>query len=136
MPFGLSRWIITLSFIAVLVGCATPPPKGSGTGSRTPAAGEHIGAGKASYYGNKHHNKRTASGERFNQRALTAAHRSLPFGSKVKVINPRNGKSVIVRVNDRGPFVRGRIIDLSKAAFEQIASTDSGVVRVRLERID
>lgn len=128
------RWIITIACVAMLVGCATPRWPGSSQPST--AAGQHIGSGKASYYGNKHHNKRTANGERFNQRALTAAHRSLPFGSKVKVTNTHNGKSVIVRVNDRGPFVRGRIIDLSKAAFEQIGSTRSGIIQVRLERLD
>lgn len=72
--------------------------------------------GRASWYGPGFHGKRTASGERFNQNALTAAHRSLPFGTKVKVTNSRNGRSVIVRINDRGPFHGGRIIDLSKAA--------------------
>jgi rare lipoprotein A len=72
--------------------------------------------GRASWYGPGFHGKRTASGERFNQNALTAAHRSLPFGTKVKVTNAHNGRSVIVRINDRGPFHGGRIIDLSKAA--------------------
>jgi rare lipoprotein A len=95
-----------------------------------------IGSGKASYYGKQHHDKLTASGERFDQNALTAAHRTLPFGTKVRVINTRNGKSVVVRINDRGPFVRGRIIDLSKAAFERIANTRAGVIRVRLEQVD
>ena len=72
--------------------------------------------GRASWYGPGFHGKRTANGERFNQNALTAAHRSLPFGTKVKVTNVRNGRSVIVRINDRGPFHGGRIIDLSRAA--------------------
>lgn len=98
--------------------------------------GEKLGSGKASYYGSQHHDKLTASGERFDQAALTAAHRSLPFGTKVRVTNTSNGKSVVVRVNDRGPFVRGRIIDLSKAAFQRIANTRSGVVGVRLERVE
>lgn len=134
---GSARWIVTLAIVAAIAGCATPPPREpTPSPAPPPAASEQIGSGKASYYGSQHHNKLTANGERFDQRALTAAHRSLPFGTKVRVINTRNGKSVVVRINDRGPFVRGRIIDLSKAAFEEIASARSGVIRVRLEKVD
>ncbi len=75
---------------------------------------------------------KTASGERMNPSALTAAHRSLPFGSKVLVENLSNGRSVVVRINDRGPFVGGRIIDLSKAAAAQIGMIHSGTARVRV----
>jgi rare lipoprotein A len=89
--------------------------------------------GLASYYGSKFHAKRTASGERFDNNALTAAHKTLPFGSRVKVINPRNGLSVIVRINDRGPFVKGRIIDLSKAAARKVGLSHQGTLPVRLE---
>lgn len=132
-----AKWIVALLFFVFVAGCTTAPPKEPTTDQPpTPAAGEQIGSGKASYYGNQHHNKLTASGERFDQNALTAAHRTLPFGTQVRVINTRNGKSVVVRINDRGPFVRGRVIDLSKAAFERIASTRAGVIRVRLERVD
>jgi len=132
-----ANWIIALSLAAVLAGCSTAPPKEPTPSPQPPAvSGEHIGSGKASYYGSQHHNKRTASGERFDQGSLTAAHRTLPFGTRVKVINTRNGKSVIVRINDRGPFVRGRIIDLSKSAFERIGSTRSGVIPVRLEKVE
>ena len=88
-------------------------------------------SGVASYYGGKFHGRRTASGEIFNKNALTAAHRSLPFGTKLKVTNLRNGRTVLVRVNDRGPHVRGRIIDLSHAAAKKIGL--KGVVRVKLE---
>lgn len=134
---GSARWIVTLSLAATLAGCSTPPPRGPATSaSPPPATGEHIGSGKASYYGNQHHNKLTASGERFDQATLTAAHRSLPFGTNVRVTNTRDGKSVVVRINDRGPFVRGRIIDLSKAAFERIGNTRSGVIPVRLEKVN
>ena len=87
--------------------------------------------GIASYYGGKFHGRRTASGEIFDKNAMTAAHRSLPFGTKVKVTNLRNGRTVLVRVNDRGPHVRGRIIDLSHAAAKKIGL--KGVVRVKLE---
>ena len=88
--------------------------------------------GLASYYGKGFQNKKTASGERFNLHSLTAAHKSLPFGTKVVVKNVRNGKTVKVRINDRGPFVKGRIIDLSRAAFSQIASLDEGLARVEI----
>jgi rare lipoprotein A len=88
--------------------------------------------GLASYYGKGFQNQKTASGERFNQHSLTAAHRTLPFGTKVVVKNMRNGKAVKVRINDRGPFVKGRVIDLSQAAFSQIASLDKGLARVEI----
>ncbi len=90
-------------------------------------------SGQASWYGAKHHGKKTASGERFNQHALTAAHRPLAFGTRVKVTNIRNNKSVTVRVNDRGPYSKGRIIDLSRAAANKIDMLNSGVAPVRLQ---
>jgi rare lipoprotein A len=95
--------------------------------------GKAIGEGEASYYGNELAGNRTASGERFNPRALTAAHRTLPLGSKLRVTNKANGKSVIVRINDRGPFVKSRLIDVSYAAAQQINMIRSGHARVRLE---
>ena len=88
--------------------------------------------GTASYYANKYQSHTTASGERFNQSAFTGAHRTLPFGTRVRVTNLANHKSVVVRINDRGPYVRGRIIDLSKAAFSRIGNTSDGVIRVRI----
>jgi rare lipoprotein A len=91
--------------------------------------------GKASYYGARHHGNKTASGERFDQHALTAAHRSLPFGSRVRVTNLRNDKSVVVRINDRGPYAKGRIIDLSHQAAERIDMLRAGVVPVRVEQL-
>lgn len=129
-------WLFTLLTVVALAGCTTPRPKTPSSQEVPTETGALIGSGKASYYGNQHHNKLTASGERFDQNALTAAHRTLPFGTRVRVTNTRNSQSVVVRINDRGPFVRGRIIDLSKAAFERIASTRAGVIRVRLERVD
>lgn len=89
--------------------------------------------GLASWYGPGFHGRRSASGERFNQNALTAAHRSLPFGTKVRVTNKRNGRSIVVRINDRGPHVRGRIIDLSAAAARTLGVMQSGVAPVRVE---
>jgi rare lipoprotein A len=85
--------------------------------------------GGASFYGEKWNGRRTANGEIFNTYELTAAHKSLPFGTKVKVVNKTNGKSVVVRINDRGPFVKGRTIDLSKKAFQSIASIKKGVLK-------
>jgi rare lipoprotein A len=89
--------------------------------------------GVASYYGPGFHGRRTANGETFNQNAMTAAHRTLPFGTKLKVTNLANGQSAIVRVNDRGPYAGGRVLDLSVAAAKQIGSTHSGVAKVKIE---
>ncbi|MFP6797680.1 MAG: septal ring lytic transglycosylase RlpA family protein [Pseudomonas sp.] len=91
--------------------------------------------GQASYYGARHHGNKTASGERFDQNALTAAHRSLPFGSRVQVTNLRNDKTVVVRINDRGPYAKKRIIDLSQKAAEQLDMLRDGVVPVRVEQL-
>jgi len=88
----------------------------------------------ATYYGHEFAGHRTASGERFNPNALTAAHRTLPFGTHVRVTNSRNGRSVIVRINDRGPFVKGRTIDLSSAAAQAIGI--GGAADVRIEMIE
>lgn len=89
--------------------------------------------GLASWYGSRHHGKRTASGEVFNQEKFTAAHRTLPWGSRVKVTNLANGKSVEVRINDRGPFSKGRIIDVSRAAARSLGMVEQGITTVRIE---
>ena len=89
-------------------------------------------SGQASWYGGKFHGRQTASGEIFNQNAFTAAHRYLPFGTRVKVTNINNGRSVIVRINDRGPFTKGRIIDLSAAAARSIGLIRTGVAPVQV----
>ena len=89
--------------------------------------------GKASYYADKYQNRKTASGEAYKHEHPTAAHRRLPFGSRVRVTNTDNGKSVVVKINDRGPFVKGRIIDLSKSAFSQIGNLSAGIVDVDIE---
>ena len=94
---------------------------------------EPIGEGEASYYGAELAGNRTASGEIFDPRQLTAAHRTLPLGSRIRVTNESNGKSVIVRVNDRGPFVKRRIVDVSRAAAEKISMVRAGKARVSLE---
>ena len=123
----LPEKLISVAFVCMLAGCSTVQP---GTD------GNWIGykeAGQASFYADKFQNRKTASGELYRHDLKTAAHKKLPFGSKVKVTNTVNGKSIIVRVNDRGPFVKGRIIDLSKSAFSSIGSTSSGLVNVKIE---
>ncbi|MCF8383534.1 MAG: septal ring lytic transglycosylase RlpA family protein [Chlorobium sp.] len=95
-----------------------------------------VSEGKASYYANQFHGKKTANGETFNMNELTAAHPSLPFGTRVRVTNLRNGKDVIVRINDRGPFVKGRIIDLSAEAAKEIGLFRAGTAQVRVEAIN
>ncbi|GEP95167.1 septal ring lytic transglycosylase RlpA family protein [Chitinophaga cymbidii] len=89
-------------------------------------------SGKASYYADKFQGRRTASGEIFRQRRMTAAHKTLPFGTKVRVTNLSNGRSIKVRINDRGPFVAGRIIDLSKKAARKLGMLNDGVVNVKV----
>ena len=95
-------------------------------------AAEVMAAGMASFYGSELAGRRTASGERFDPADLTAAHRTLPFGTKIRVTNPRNGQSVVVRINDRGPFHGNRLIDLSREAAERIGIVRSGSGRVEL----
>lgn len=89
--------------------------------------------GRASWYGRFFHGRRTANGERYDMNALTAAHRTLPLGSYVRVTNPSTDLSVVVRINDRGPFARGRVIDLSKAAAHALGMQQAGTASVRIE---
>ena len=98
-----------------------------GTVAPAMAAGQH---GAASWYGPGFHGRKTASGERFNTHALTAAHRSFPFGTRVKVTNERTGRAVVVRINDRGPYAHGRIIDLSQASARAIGISGTGQVAI------
>lgn len=108
----------------------------TGAFSAMAADGRVSHEGTASFYGREEHGGKTASGERFNMNAMTAAHRTAPLGSRLKVTNLRNGRTVIVRVNDRGPFVRGRIIDLSRAAAGELGFIGAGVTRVHIETAD
>ena len=96
--------------------------------------GQKIQGGHASWYGPGFHGRRTASGETFNTKALTAAHRSLPFGTRVRVVNEKTGRSVIVRINDRGPFGKGRVIDLARSAAQQIGM--AGLATVALYAVN
>lgn len=95
-----------------------------------------IGGGVASYYGRRFHGRPTASGEKFDMNAMTAAHRTLPFGSLVEVTNPRNGKTVTVRINDRGPFHGNRVIDVSRAAATELGLIGPGSGTVELAVLD
>ena len=89
--------------------------------------------GNSSWYGSKFHGRLTASGEKYNMYKMTAAHKTLPMQTMLKVTNKANGKSVVVRVNDRGPFIKNRIIDVSKAAAQKLKMTGSGVIKVKIE---
>jgi len=102
-------------------------------GEEQPAAKGSVDTGEASWYGYQHQGKRTASGEPFNMNAMTAAHRTLPFDTKVRVTNLENGETAIVRINDRGPFNKGRVIDVSRAAARKLGFEQQGVTRVRIE---
>jgi rare lipoprotein A len=117
-----------LLLVSMLGGCA-------GTSGDPAEVGgvSDVQTGMASFYGADYHGRRTASGEIFDADALTAAHRTLPFGTMVRVTNLANGMVVVVRVNDRGPFVAGRIIDVSRAAASRLDFVRQGTARVRLE---
>lgn len=94
---------------------------------------QHSTRGEASYYAGFHHGKKTASGERFNTHSLTAAHRTLPLGSKIKVTNLNNGKEVVVRVNDRGPYAKGRVLDVSLGAAKKLDMIKTGTAKVSIQ---
>lgn len=130
----MPRFVTLLTLTLLAAGCAerqpTQPPQAPATTQE-----RFTQSGKASYYARMHHGQRTANGETHDQNALVAAHRSLPFGTRVRVTNQQNGKQVIVRINDRGPFRRGRIIDVSRAAAAQLDMLERGVVRVRIETL-
>jgi len=116
-------------FMLALTGCTSIPAESpqNVVGTRE--------SGKASYYAMKYQFRTTASGETYNHFSSTAAHRTLPFGTKVRVTNIANNKSVVVKINDRGPFIDGRVIDLSRSAFDKIADLDLGVIKVTTEVI-
>lgn len=138
---------VALLILSVLIGCATSPrytrgrkavrpsahtKKQTQTYSKKSASKKTI-VGIASYYGPGFHGKKTANGERFNMYELTAAHKTLPFNTRVRVTNLNNKKSVIVRINDRGPYKKGRIIDLSKGAAQKIGLIQTGTAKVKVE---
>ena len=123
-------WLL-LPVVLVLQSCSSPSAPPPVSGPVVVSAQQ----GKASYYGSRHHGRKTANGERFNKNALTAAHRSLPFGSLVRVTNLNNQKSIVVRINDRGPYAKGRIIDLSEQAARELNMIRAGVAQVKIEQL-
>src|SRR3954467_11404375 len=142
-PWGLrearhSAYLATVVAFLV-VGCASAPRPTLPTtvqsvpGGQTAPVESKAAVGIASFYGQKYQGRRTASGEVYDMRKMTAAHRSLPFGVNVRVTDLSNNRAVIVRINDRGPFVRNRIIDLSLAAARQLGIVQHGSAQVRLE---
>ena len=118
---------ILILFILLLTGCST-----FHSGSPANWVG-YKQSGKASFYADRFQKKKTASGEIYQHNLKTAAHREIPFGAVVKVTNKANGKSVLVKINDRGPFVRGRVIDLSKSAFASIGNPATGILEVKIQ---
>lgn len=124
-----------LTVLVFVGGCATTrrPSTVREVPSRPTAHPGAVFEGKASWYGREQHGHLTANGERFNMYALTAAHRTLRMNTRVRVTNLRNGRSVVVRINDRGPYSRGRILDVSYAAAIKLGMVNAGVVPVRIE---
>ena len=118
--------------IIVLAGLLAASPTGQGP-QFPDTVPEWVQHGRVSWYGPGFHGRRTASGEVFDTHDLTMAHRSLPMGTSVRVTNLDNGRSVVLRVNDRGPYARGRVADLSHAAAERLGFVDDGVVPARIE---
>ncbi len=122
-------WIVLLTLLAS-AGCAGSRPSPVSSFERD------VQVGFASYYDSRFDGSRTASGERYDEKALTAAHRTLPFGTRVQVTNLENGRSVVVTITDRGPFARGRVIDLSRRAAHKLDILRDGTARVRLEVVE
>ena len=122
-----ARWSLLPVLIVLAAGCSTKAPP-----DRPQDVSRYRETGVASWYGKPFHGRKTASGERYNMNKMTAAHRTLPFGVVVKVTNLDNGRSIKVRITDRGPFVKGRIIDLSRAAARKLDMIGTGTVRVRI----
>ncbi len=122
---------VFLSGMAVVAGRTMAKAEPGSAASYTAAAS--VQSGKASWYGPGFHGRRTANGERFNTNAYTAAHKTLPFGTKLKVTHAKTGKSVVVRINDRGPYAHGRVIDLSRASARAIGI--SGVADITFDRL-
>jgi rare lipoprotein A len=112
--------------------CELPVAHAAKPAARTSKPRRHQ-VGLASYYGSDFAGRRTANGERFDPRAMTAAHRTLPLGTRVRVTNLENGRQVVVRINDRGPYRKGRVLDLSHAAARKLGFVDDGVAHVRIE---
>jgi rare lipoprotein A len=126
-----------LLFLATLaLGLMAAPAQAQRIAPGGKRAEARVQSGVASYYARSLHGNRTASGERYNHGAMTVAHRSLPFGTLLRVRSERSGRAVLVRVNDRGPFIRGRVLDLSGAAADRLRMKGRGTARVSYEVVD
>lgn len=136
LPLLLPRlWLLIAFLLSFTLGHCAAQAMAAETGERG-AAPSHAASGQtgiASWYGGHNNGRRTASGEIHKSRLLTAAHRGLPFGTLVKVTNLRSGTQVVVRINDRGPYVRGRVIDLSEGAARRLGMLADGIAPVSLE---
>ena len=128
----LASLIVAMAFAAALLAVPAPETNVPSQAAEAPVWAQN---GKVSWYGPGFHGRRTANGETFDTNDMTMAHRSLAFGSKVRVTNLDNGRSIVVRVNDRGPYVGGRIADLSHAAASRLGFVEDGVVHARIELI-
>jgi rare lipoprotein A len=129
--------LMPILFVAACNTTASNDPSTTGSISATGSlTGKELQRGMASWYGPGFHGRKTASGERFNSSEMTAAHRFLPFGTRLRVVNETNGRSVVVRVNDRGPFAHRRIIDLAKGPAQSLGLMSSGTAYVSLHRLD
>jgi rare lipoprotein A len=124
---------VPYALAALMLLCTAPTPAHGVRGQPSHAAQAAVFHGKITYYGVKHAGRKTASGEVFNPHALTMAHKTLPFGTLVRITNPRNKHSVVVRVNDRGPFTKRHVGDLSLAAAKHLKMTRMGVLFAKLE---
>jgi rare lipoprotein A len=131
----LRRLLLVVCAIAIVGPASGACTSAATAGGKRTSSKKQLERGKATWYGGKFQGRKTASGERFDKRALTAAHRTLPFGSTVRVTNLANKRSVVVRVNDRGPYGKGRIIDVSEAAARKLKMIRAGVVPVTVEII-
>jgi rare lipoprotein A len=125
------RLLAALLFTAALAACAGPQP--AARPGPAGAVARDVQVGIASWYGPGFHGRQTASGQRYDMYAMTAAHRSLPFGTRVQVTNLENMRSVVLTINDRGPFIDGRIVDVSKRAAQQLGFERQGKARVSLQ---
>ena len=146
----MTFWRVALLGMSCIVatGCASVSRGPSGAAARVPApptaappaparpSAAGVQTGKASWYGDAHQGKKTANGELYDMHTLTAAHRTLPFGTRLRVTNVDNGRSVVVRVNDRGPFASGRLIDVSRAAALDLGVLGAGLFTVRVEILE
>ncbi len=137
---GFAPAFALIALISLLAACASEPSRSAagrageaGPQAAAVATGSQVGI--ASWYGGKFHGRTTASGELYDMHAMTAAHPSLPFGTRVRVTNLENGRSTVLRINDRGPYAKRRIIDVSRHAAEHLGFLKAGLAKVRVEVI-